>query len=49
MALVIPKRCIICKHKLVQNAETQKWECKNVKCPEFVPDKVEAEPVEPNE
>lgn len=48
MAYVRVKRCRSCAHKLVQNAEG-KMECQNPTCPEFVPDKVEAEPVEPNE
>ena len=38
MALVIAKRCIVCKHKLVQNPKTKLWECKNENCPEYVPE-----------
>ena len=40
MALVIAKRCKVCKHKLVQNPIKEVWECKNEKCPEYISDGV---------
>lgn len=49
MALVIAKRCIVCKHKLVQSSETKLWECKNENCPEYVSDKVEPDNEQSND
>ena len=43
MALKIKRRCIRCLTVLRENRT-----CPNEACPKYVPDKVEAEPVEPN-
>lgn len=43
MALKIKRRCIRCLTVLRASGT-----CPNADCPKYVPDKVEAEPVEPN-
>lgn len=43
MTLKIKRRCIRCLTVLRENGT-----CPNEDCPKYVPNKVEAEPVEPN-